>query len=229
MKYQNIKELFTMQKELDNRIAINHEDIKPDDNSAVPEWKFLALFVELGECANEWRGFKVWSNNRNPITVEKLECFICNGTGDENYEFVQEAAEGTGRHEYIKCTSCEGTGYNGTRNPLLEETVDCLHFVLSMGNDIGYKVPGDIHLEQLVAASHYPTTLQQFNAVIGSLSDLNLYVGGPSNKEMNEELYEPVLLALLALTEKLEFTWEEIVKAYKDKNKVNHDRQNKGY
>lgn len=56
-------------------------------------------------------------------------------TGDENYEMVQEDAKGTGYHEYIQCEDCNGTGYDGYKNPQLEEYTDALSFVLSIGNE----------------------------------------------------------------------------------------------
>lgn len=31
----------------------------------------LALFTELGELANEWRGFKIWSKDQEPRTKKK--------------------------------------------------------------------------------------------------------------------------------------------------------------
>ncbi|GGA31310.1 hypothetical protein GCM10011384_20990 [Psychrobacillus lasiicapitis] len=44
-----------------------------------PDWKILVLQVELGECANEWRGFNLfnykgvaaWRRQRLNITVKK--------------------------------------------------------------------------------------------------------------------------------------------------------------
>jgi dimeric dUTPase (all-alpha-NTP-PPase superfamily) len=54
----NLTKLFEMQKVLRDRIAYNEPD---RFNKLV-----LALLVELGECANEWRGFKFWSKDQEP-------------------------------------------------------------------------------------------------------------------------------------------------------------------
>src|SRR5699024_5544203 len=84
--------------------------------------KILALQVELGELANEFRGLKFWSENQEP-NVLSYKCSECGFTrkenidcplADEHYEFYM-------------------IGFN----PLLEEYVDCLHFILSIGNDLG--------------------------------------------------------------------------------------------
>jgi dimeric dUTPase (all-alpha-NTP-PPase superfamily) len=54
----NLQKLFEIQKVLDQRIVKEHE---LENRYLLPE-KVLALQVELGELANEWRGFKFWSN-----------------------------------------------------------------------------------------------------------------------------------------------------------------------
>lgn len=49
----NLTKLFETQKVLRNRIGYESPDCY--------EKLILALLVEVGECANEWRGFKFWS------------------------------------------------------------------------------------------------------------------------------------------------------------------------
>lgn len=58
----NIVKLTQMQKELDRRII---EKKQLHDVDRLPSL-ILALQVELGECANEWRGFKFWSERTTP-------------------------------------------------------------------------------------------------------------------------------------------------------------------
>lgn len=52
----NLTKLFEAQKVLRDRIDYN----EPDRFNKL----ILALLVELGECANEWRGFKFWSKRQ---------------------------------------------------------------------------------------------------------------------------------------------------------------------
>lgn len=70
----NWTELFNMQAELDQRIIKEHEL----GNKDLFENSILALQVELGELANEWRGFKHWSNDQEPrrekMLVEYVDC-----------------------------------------------------------------------------------------------------------------------------------------------------------
>ena len=54
----NLKELYSLQAELDAEIAANHNVTYESTRSR----RLLALLVELGELANETRCFKYWSN-----------------------------------------------------------------------------------------------------------------------------------------------------------------------
>ncbi|MFC0188215.1 dUTP diphosphatase [Fictibacillus aquaticus] len=56
----NTKMLIEIQNTFRERINYQGEDRA--------EKSFLALNVEIGECANEWRGFKFWSKDQEPRT-----------------------------------------------------------------------------------------------------------------------------------------------------------------
>lgn len=98
---------------------------------------------------------------------------------------------------------------------VLEEYVDCLHFILSIGLHEGYTnvVPqqkgSELEKTALFLDIYYKTNQLQEN------SSVYKYI----------ELFE----AFLALGEKLGFSWEEIYIAYLSKNEVNHQRQANGY
>lgn len=210
----NLIKLFEMQKVLDDRIIKEHglegQDLLPK--------KILALQVELGECANEWRGFKMWSKDQEPRTKREHLCSICDGTGDENYQSnLEDRLEGRDGYPYLKCEDCNGTGKLAESNPLLEEYVDCLHFILSIGlsdpllcvHDWNYTPRKD------------ETVIKQFNSTF-----FHLAIFSESYASWD---YEAVLTFILGLGEMLGFTWEQIETAYMDKNSVNHDRQTNGY
>lgn len=59
-----LEQMYEMQKELDAKIikekGLGSQDLLPNT--------VLALQVEICELANEWRGFKHWSNDREPRT-----------------------------------------------------------------------------------------------------------------------------------------------------------------
>ncbi|WP_342467301.1 dUTP diphosphatase [Bacillus sp. FSL K6-1006] len=211
----NLEKMFEMQKELDNRIirekGLEGQDLLPG--------LILALQVELAECANEWRGFKFWSNDQQPCTEKLIECSLCMGTGDENYERVAEDAEGMGGHEYIKCEECNGEGTTGTNNPLLEEYVDCLHFFLSIGNTIGVKEYVPIKL--LTLTNDITGFFNSIFRLIGKWDRIFLF--------LEHEKYHVAMYQFLQLGEVLGFTPEQIEEAYLNKNAVNHKRQQEGY
>lgn len=212
----NLTKLFETQAALDEHIMQEHPELRGQNNL---DWKLLALQVELGECANEWRGFKKWSKDQEPRTSVICLCATCQGTGDENYETVTEDAESGCKHEFMKCEECNGTGEIGTRNPLLEEYVDCLHFILSIG--LEFDVAEELDWDELTSDEKDLT--KQFQMVFAQVTDLNdcLFATNEGWQELFGEFY---WLGTL-----LGFTWEQIEEAYYAKNKVNHARQESGY
>lgn len=195
----NLTKLFEMQRELDERIVKE----KGLENEYLLPQKILALQVELGECANEWRGFKFWSNRQTPKEPEY------------NWKPNEDGSNLVWEPEF---------GYKSY--PLLEEYIDCLHFILSIGLDIGYEIEDARYLHDhniQVFKSMYGITEQftdTFSAITEMIEDL------PS---VEHEFYEDIFLSFLALGEMLGFTWEQIEAAYMAKNEVNHNRQSTGY
>lgn len=59
-----LEQIIEMQRDLDSKIV---EGKELQERNLVPETT-LALIVEIGEMANEYRGFKFWSNDQNPRT-----------------------------------------------------------------------------------------------------------------------------------------------------------------
>ncbi|WIT27498.1 dUTP diphosphatase [Bacillus subtilis] len=189
----NLQKMFEMQKALDERIikekGLEGQDLLPN--------LILALQVELAECANEWRGFKHWSNDREPriCVIDK---------------------KGQNAKEYYK-------------NPLLEEYVDCLHFILSIGNRIGYsnkntkKLEGGTLRSNLDVADQVGVFSDVFEAIAMVNEDISLSRLGPKAS------YAILFRRFNSLGKMLGFTPEQIEAAYMDKNAVNHQRQQEGY
>ncbi|WP_110930929.1 dUTP diphosphatase [Paenibacillus bouchesdurhonensis] len=179
----DIVKLYNMQRELDERIIKQHglegQDLLPQ--------KILALQVELGECANEWRGFKYWSKDQQPRYIKNSIAFANPG----------------GPFEY-------------TTYPLLEEYIDCLHFILSIGIEIGI----DIYEFGFVAVVD-ATTTDTFLSVFEKISEFS-YTPDSWN-------YEGMFNSFAGLGKMLGFTWEQIEEAYMSKNSENHRRQDNGY
>lgn len=212
----NLQKLFETQQVLDEHIYEKHPDLRGQNNL---DWKILALQVELGECANEWRGFKKWSNDQEPRTYVPNPDDLCKACMGQGY---------TNKHLDIKqwkfCKECDGCGAH-FHNPLLEEYVDCLHFILSIGLELG------IEFYEEIEVSSYPeeSVTDDFMEVISFVSELYwLHHNGASDKEI-EAAYETVFVHFLALGQSLGFTWEQVEQGYFAKNQINHQRQESGY
>lgn len=182
----HFKRLFEIQAGLDLHIE-NEHPVQEGENRLAK--KILALKVELGELANEWRGFKFWSNDQSPRTL-----VLMNNPDktDKNKPWI-------------------------IKNLLLEEYVDCLHFILSIGLELGFKniLPSKIPLETDV--------VDLFNLLFEHISFLR-------DKECHViEFYSMIFKEFITLGEMLGFTRNEVVTAYLAKNKINHERQATGY
>lgn len=101
------------------------------------------------------------------------------------------------------------------KDVILEEYVDGIHFLLSLGIEIGYTGP----IEAQGACGH--GMVEQFNALFEMISGLR-------NNQTTDE-YVKVFGCFLTLGEELGFTMEDIQHAYMKKNEVNHERQETGY
>lgn len=184
----NLEKLLEIQGGLDAHIIKQHPEIEELENN---DWKFLALQVELGELANEWRGFKVWSDDQEPRIAEN------------EWKYPD--------------------GPPLKRNPLLEEYVDGLHFILSLGNDL-YIVPK--HLRSLyVEINDITKGFMQVYKLVGELNYNFKYDYGNNATYLWTRLY----YWYLYLGNALGFSEKDIESAYLEKNLVNHKRQQNGY
>lgn len=100
----------------------------------------------------------------------------------------------------------------------LEETADCLHFILSLGNDL--KV--DISEAQRQSAIVHPDVTSQFISLTYVVSCIALH-------NAKERYYFQTVGLFKGLVHLLGFTEEQLEDAYYSKNEVNHTRQNNNY
>lgn len=100
----------------------------------------------------------------------------------------------------------------------LEEYVDCLHFILSLGLEKNYS---DVELNLRYDTSDNIELTKHF---VNIYIDINDFVVCPS-KDNYKTLFED----FLCLGSDLGFSYEEVEKAYCEKNIINHQRQDDGY
>jgi len=104
----------------------------------------------------------------------------------------------------------------GYKNPLLEEYVDSLHFLVSLGIDLG------IEQVELREIDNDKPIERQFIELANMTSLLIVH-------KNNIVSWNRLFSAFIRLGDDLGFTWNEVYDAYFEKNKVNHQRQESGY
>ncbi|MGX1192647.1 dUTP diphosphatase [Metabacillus sp. SLBN-84] len=161
----NLTKLFEMQHTLDSKIEKQHGLEK----ESLIHKKILALYVEVGELANETRCFKFWS--------------------------LKPPAE---------------------TDVILEEYVDGVHFILSLGIEIGKTSGIEIQpdTEEKSLTAHFADV---FNAI------------AQFEKYCTDEQFIQLFSKYMHLGQALGFSGAQIEDAYMKKNEVNHDRQKQGY
>ena len=216
----NLQPLFETQAKLDERI-VEKKGLQGQD---LLDKKILALQVELGELANEHRGFKFWSENQEPRT--EYTCELCEGRKELSVTTdtgsVGETYEVYDVYEVdAECPLCEGYDIEG--NPMLEEYVDCLHFILSIGLEL------DPEIRTCVVEPH----IYDEDSITDQFIELNyqayLVIKNYEYKEHVTGAWFTLLDLFAGLGKMLGFTWQQIETAYYSKNKINHERQANGY
>jgi dimeric dUTPase (all-alpha-NTP-PPase superfamily) len=98
---------------------------------------------------------------------------------------------------------------------ILEEYVDGLHFILSVGLDKGLTY----------ASAPLPNKqIDQTDAFLELYRTIHAFYAAP-----NQENYNMMFRSFLLLGQLLGFNEQAILKAYQQKNEVNHTRQDEGY
>jgi dimeric dUTPase (all-alpha-NTP-PPase superfamily) len=99
---------------------------------------------------------------------------------------------------------------------ILEEYVDGIHFILSLGLEIGMK---DVDVDENHAAAN--DLNEQFLLVFKAITDFR--------EERSVSHYFSLFNHYLTLGGILGFSSRDVFNAYAEKNKVNYERQEKGY
>ena len=101
------------------------------------------------------------------------------------------------------------------RSVILEEYVDGLHFILSLGLDKGLVY---------TSAPLSDERVDQTDAFLDLYQTIGAFYAEPVQKT-----YEALFQSFLLLGQLLGFSEASILEAYKKKNEVNHTRQDQGY
>ena len=208
-----LQELFDIQRELDQRIIEKH-GLQGDD--LLPK-KILALQVELGELANEARFWKFWSEDQELRTWHPNEKDVCESCKGEPIFIENGKIVG-------QCDDCDGCGVH-FHNPLLEEYVDCLHFILSIGIEIGAdKVFFEYTFDEIwESETKYMIDRYTLTEILSTLIEDCRWSMGTSG------YWESFFEQFADLGKKLGFSKDEVFEAYFNKHQINITRQETGY
>lgn len=169
----NLEKMFEMQRALDDRINKTHPVQEAENRLAK---KVMAFIVEVSELANEWRGFKFWSEDQK------------------------------------------------STNRILEEYVDGLHFLLSIGLEQGRTSV------KLFTRPTQVNIVECFLDIYTSAVGMGIYTFALEMDTQRAHIdYDILFNDYLSLGDVLGFTLDQIEQAYFAKNKVNHQRQDNGY
>lgn len=108
----------------------------------------------------------------------------------------------------------------------LEEYCDCLHLILSIGNDLGIQYEEEVFEEEYFATWN---DVKLFNITYCQACEVMLNIEYGRSREAIENHYLMLFKMFLNIGYRCGFSWEEIEQSYLDKNIVNHERQNNGY
>jgi len=150
----------------------------------------------------------------------ELDLFIQKNREDQHDVFREkglalfvELAELANETRSFKFWSTKGPSADDV---ILEEYVDSIHFLLSLGIEQGFE-----------SLEKWPE-----DKVEGELTELFIKTTGIISNFLNDLTMESYLLVWIhygAIARKLGFTYEDIISAYISKNEENYERQKTGY
>lgn len=131
---------------------------------------------------------------------------------EKSLALLVELAELSNETRCFKFWSTKGPS---EREIILEEFVDSIHFILSLGNMRGFSL------------ADWPTVERDMDltaAFLMTTATVLKFIESPS-----EETYNAIWYDYAVLAHNLSFTVEDIIGAYIEKNEKNYERQRSGY
>ncbi|KHE66996.1 dUTP diphosphatase [Halobacillus sp. BBL2006] len=113
-----------------------------------------------------------------------------------------------------RCFKFWSTKPPSEKQVIIEEYVDGLHFLLSLGLDLDYRYSPQ-------PVSDFDTQTEAFLQMYSDIEQLR--------KDRSEKSYTNAFHSYLSLGQTLGFNETELMDAYHSKNNVNYERQDQGY
>ena len=204
----NFKKLQTMQAKLDEAILADKAPMTAEERF---NKTLVALGVEIAEVANTVEHFKFWKDNKGKVDEGRFEL------REESYNW---GFEGHGvyadksTHDFNLVTEEQAH-----RLTLIEECSDALHFILSLANQIDYKIVG--------LGKHFKIS-EDADSLEKNFLFLNYVIGSAEFKHFRTDL-EMIIDVFFSYINQLGIAQQELEQAYYDKNKINYERLENGY
>lgn len=165
--------------------------------------KFFALLVEQGEAANEApHTFKYWSSNPKPASLKTAEKYAA------YYNQPMKPIEG---------------------DLLLEELVDKLHFILSLGNELNLSKQIKTYYGLITHGDIVDMQMRFTKQVVDLYFIWRVTCDDLSQLDAAGDAYNLILGYFFGIAHELGYSELSLEEAYYKKNKINYMRQENGY
>lgn len=215
----NFKKLQAMQLELDNSILSAKPQMTAEERF---NKTLVALSVEVAEVANCAEHFKFWKDNKGKVDEKRfLKSY------NSFYEEELYSDKVTGNREI----SFE----QAHKLTLVEECSDCLHFILSLANQL------DLNLEQAFFTRPPVLLGTDFCYIyiqneVASILEKTYLIEVSEERDLSDKEWEDLCLPYQKLGDfyfnyinGLGITTQELEQAYYEKNEENYRRLREGY
>ena len=202
----NFKKLQAMQLELDNSILSAKPQMTAEERF---NKTLVALSVEVAEVANCAEHFKFWKDNKGKVDEKKFF------KDEDEYYLLLEISHNSDGEEFL---GEELTFNQAHKLTLVEEASDCLHFILSLANqlnvDIGLNFDNNNTLTLKTNEGYYLFLLNRIHLLKVRRWEDDLRI---------------TLYSFLGYIENLGITTQELEQVYYEKNEENYRRLREGY
>ncbi|WP_288395429.1 dUTP diphosphatase [uncultured Vagococcus sp.] len=220
----NFKKLQAMQLELDNSILSAKPQMTAEERF---NKTLVALSVEVAEVANCAEHFKFWKDNKGKVDEKFISTL--------NFRFEDEVRNDKRKWKLLKDTDGlfvdTSKKYNldnfklltieqAHKLTLVEEASDCLHFILSLANQLGLEIK---NFNWKTLSDSKEQSLMLINR------DIFYLYKGFKDEKVNYENFRFMLIGIFSYFESLSITTQELEQAYYEKNEENYRRLREGY
>lgn len=219
----NFKKLQAMQLELDNSILSAKPQMTAEERF---NKTLVALSVEVAEVANCAEHFKFWKDNKGKVDEKFISTL--------NFRFEDEVRNDKRKWKLLKDTDGlfvdTSKKYNldnfklltieqAHKLTLVEEASDCLHFILSLANQLKVEIHSDFEFET-IKEELFLDLNAQLQHLRTSVNDDILF------RKVNVTSLIDIFLSYI---KSLGITEHELEQAYYEKNEENYRRLREGY